>query len=517
MYAKWSTYHCGCALICCLPLASCDQMGSPDPAQLLEPSAREVGQTSQELNSVNVWADPSSSQTITQPSGTTLTLKATVNGVINVNQFVTGGSGTASSPWTGWEAGLNNAMSSATVAGEVYFPAGKWKQTVTIKVPAGGTFTGAAAGPLGWTLRGAGKVDTVIYMSDATADGIQSISNYNSSTGANLLLEDFKIVCGSLVSGTFVACSSPAGAGIDVVGGTYVNIKRVGSGAFKHGIVFDQAEISDIEACELSANSTGGIWLVNNTEHQTEGLPGVPSTPAAMGTFTNRIGVRTTEIDTDGIGIADDGGYTHVFENNNFNGGTTAIHLAGVEVGYITGNEFEGMSSDMIVYGDHTAFGNLSGPGGNSHIHIANNFLSATGSHSAVKIVSGGSPLFLDNNYMNSAGAAVVGVANLYELNATNARNFGGGPVFDSNPTVGLFSTSLGVGVGISTPAAALDVKGDVQTKGGVRLNTTAAQPTCAAATRGEFWFTQGASGVKDGAQVCAKDATDTYAWRVLY
>jgi len=39
----------------------------------------------------------------------------------------------------------------------------------------------------------------------------------------------------------------------------------------------------------------------------------------------------------------------------------------------------------------------------------------------------------------------------------------------------------------------------------------------CNSSTRGRIWTTFGASGTKDQVAVCAKDATDTYAWRALY
>lgn len=42
-------------------------------------------------------------------------------------------------------------------------------------------------------------------------------------------------------------------------------------------------------------------------------------------------------------------------------------------------------------------------------------------------------------------------------------------------------------------------------------------QPTCSVILRGRLWFTASASGTKDGLTVCAKDAADAYAWRVLY
>lgn len=41
--------------------------------------------------------------------------------------------------------------------------------------------------------------------------------------------------------------------------------------------------------------------------------------------------------------------------------------------------------------------------------------------------------------------------------------------------------------------------------------------PTCDATTMGTFWYSGHSVGVKDNVQVCAADATDTYAWRVLY
>jgi hypothetical protein len=52
---------------------------------------------------------------------------------------------------------------------------------------------------------------------------------------------------------------------------------------------------------------------------------------------------------------------------------------------------------------------------------------------------------------------------------------------------------------------------------GGVRLNTATAKPACDANSRGTFWFTQGGTGTKDAAEVCAKDGSDAYAWRTLY
>jgi len=74
-----------------------------------------------------------------------------------------------------------------------------------------------------------------------------------------------------------------------------------------------------------------------------------------------------------------------------------------------------------------------------------------------------------------------------------------------------LYFSGSNVGVGISSPGQTLEVNG------GVRLNTTAAKPTCDASQRGTFWVTQSAGGVQDAVQVCAKSAADAYAWRTIY
>jgi hypothetical protein len=42
-------------------------------------------------------------------------------------------------------------------------------------------------------------------------------------------------------------------------------------------------------------------------------------------------------------------------------------------------------------------------------------------------------------------------------------------------------------------------------------------KPVCAAGVRGMFWHEQGADGIKDAVEVCAKDAADVYAWRALF
>ena len=42
-------------------------------------------------------------------------------------------------------------------------------------------------------------------------------------------------------------------------------------------------------------------------------------------------------------------------------------------------------------------------------------------------------------------------------------------------------------------------------------------QPACSASLRGRIWQVFSATGVKDQVSVCAKDASDAYAWRTIY
>ncbi len=45
----------------------------------------------------------------------------------------------------------------------------------------------------------------------------------------------------------------------------------------------------------------------------------------------------------------------------------------------------------------------------------------------------------------------------------------------------------------------------------------TGTQPACSSSLRGRIWTVFGATGAKDSVTVCAKDATNAYAWRVIY
>ena len=57
----------------------------------------------------------------------------------------------------------------------------------------------------------------------------------------------------------------------------------------------------------------------------------------------------------------------------------------------------------------------------------------------------------------------------------------------------------------------------ELEADGSFRSIPTASKPTCVAGIRGTYWYTQGGTGVKDGVEICAKDAADAFGWRTIY
>jgi hypothetical protein len=77
------------------------------------------------------------------------------------------------------------------------------------------------------------------------------------------------------------------------------------------------------------------------------------------------------------------------------------------------------------------------------------------------------------------------------------------------------FEGSVNVGYLGTGPSDISTVK--VQVDGGVKILPSRAQNPCTATLRGTFWFTTGDPGVADSAEVCAKNADGSYAWKNLF
>lgn len=173
------------------------------------------------------------------------------------------------------------------------------------------------------TVRGYGKMATRLRSSH-TGRGMRMQSTVNSSTAVHLKLEDFSIenTNGANTDGAIV---DNCGTFIDLV-----NIRTVG---YKYGLVLDQSELVNVQACDFETPIKAGIWLVNGDEY----------TATAAVQFTNRINVfGNCQFNGGEYGIMDDGGYSHVFEWNNHNGATVAhIRCAGALPCSITDCEME--------------------------------------------------------------------------------------------------------------------------------------------------------------------------------
>jgi type II secretory pathway pseudopilin PulG len=94
---------------------------------------------------------------------------------------------------------------------------------------------------------------------------------------------------------------------------------------------------------------------------------------------------------------------------------------------------------------------------------------------------------------------------------STNTYKIGAGAAEWQSINNTIYFSGSNVGIGVSSPGQTLEVNG------GVRINTTAAQPACNASLRGTFWVVQAGAGLKDRVEVCVKNASDVYLWATIY
>jgi len=111
-------------------------------------------------------------------------------------------------------------------------------------------------------------------------------------------------------------------------------------------------------------------------------------------------------------------------------------------------------------------------------------------------------------SFKTAANIAVLADGNITETSSPGRIEFLTTPTASTAPTVRMTVKNDGnVGIGTTTPTAALEVNG------GVRLATATAKPTCDSTKRGTIWVEQGGVGVTDTAYLCMKAAADTYSW----
>ena len=178
----------------------------------------------------------------------------------------------------------------------------------------------------------AGIKGTVIKYTGAS-DAIQINNPINSSTSANIYISDIHVYCTTQTAGK---------ASIADVGSSYLTIERVATYGNQYGVILDQSEIVRLQNCYIIAPAGGvGVWLVNGAGH----------TVGANLFYTNQITIDGCQFNTTtGVHIADDGGNTHVFTNNNFNAGSISCQITDTYNLLIQGNSFETATTTEISF-----------------------------------------------------------------------------------------------------------------------------------------------------------------------
>lgn len=273
------------------------------------------------------------------------------------------------------------------------------------------------------TLQGAGQIASTLKW-NTTGIGIQMISPINSSTGVFNSINDLGLTCTNV---------SNTGGGYVDVGGSYINMTNVLIVGFKYGVILDQSELVDIDLCHFTLQTTGGVWLANANY-----------TGGTVGDFTNRISIKRSQFNSSNvttIGIIDDGGYSHVFEDNNYNECVNHIRLSGGKSVNIRGGEFESASSTSILMSSTTHTGSASGS--STNVLLDGCLLVPTAGNNCVTAVC--QQLTIINCFFgNTASAKVTGLSTTSSFFEAGNSSGGGGALYSGTPTSNFQTTDYG-------------------------------------------------------------------------
>lgn len=244
------------------------------------------------------------------------------------------------------------------------------------------------------------------------ADGWQINNPINSSTPAMIFISKI----------TFFAPSVAIGkAAFADTGSTqlYFDLCSFVFNAAGVGLIFDQTEVSAVYRCQfLAINSGTGscIWLVN----------GASRISGASLFYTNRITISDCQINPAGTGargILDNGGVTHIFTNNNLNGGSTQIDASAVNGLLISGNEMEGCSFAACSI----SRGSYDQP--TPEVEFSNNFIIVDASAVGFSVAANTCDrvTYTNNLYDNVSPVLVDNILSLNSLVAYGNVNRGGG------------------------------------------------------------------------------------------
>lgn len=268
-------------------------------------------------------------------------------------------------------------------------------------------------------LCGDGQKTSILTFTN-TGVGISSSWTVNGSTGVWINVEDIGLICINAAN---------TNAGFADIGGTFVYLYKVYIEGFKYGVIFDQTELGDIYLCDINEPLYAGIWLVNGVDYS-----------GGSAGFTNRISINNNQISGQlgaTYGIIDDGGATHTFRDNNYNGFVNHIRLAGVLNLLISGGEFEASTQEPIIFRSTRLSGTGAAPGASTTPNISSLFMIPPSTYGAINFDSGSasSPTISSCVFSNTGGAAALtGFGNISA--ATVIMCASNSPLYDNLPSV---------------------------------------------------------------------------------
>lgn len=110
-------------------------------------------------------------------------------------------------------------------------------------------------------------------------------------------------------------------------------------------------------------------------------------------------------------------------------------------------------------------------------------------------------------NYFGNVDVLAGLTSSSYTFNSIGSLRFESGGGDDTYYNIDPFHWAVGV----------FDKRGGMGQFGAIQLGDRGSFPTCNINLDGLLYLVKGGAGVKDSLSVCAKDATDTYAWRTIY
>lgn len=272
-------------------------------------------------------------------------------------------------------------------------------------------------------------------------------------------------------SGTVYVYWTTGGCAIGAPGG--VSLTGTGTGPCAVASTTQTAFPNDATAIITSLPYAAGVWTAaNNFQPTASNLP-VITTGTGI-TQTLAPGSQQLSIDTSaasiGTGTAN---YVAKWNGNSYTLGTGLLQDNGTGVGV----NCAASGTDMFS--------------------VCNN--RASGTTSKLINTNAGGYLEYDLVGVSSGGVGMDGTGLIYTYNNGGSLNF------SAKGVGGVVQFQTGSTVWMITP-----------NDGGMQL-TSGTQPTCDSAHRGTTFYVAGGTGVKDTYNVCAKDASDVYAWRTIY